>query len=180
MTIQEAMQSRHTVRRYTGRKIPEDICRRLRDRIEKNNEAFDLAMSLAVEDTGAFGPPPSAGSGQGGAELRHSGGAEPSRPGGGRGLLRGGRDAPGPDPGTELLVGGRDLQPQGREPEGRPGGGKNPGPHCRGLRRGSGRLSRIFENSAYLNCQIRRNKFWGLTKPPREAYPEPKFKSANR
>ncbi len=56
MTIQEAMQSRHTVRRYTGRKIPEDICRRLRDRIEKNNEAFDLAMSLAVEDTGAFGP----------------------------------------------------------------------------------------------------------------------------
>lgn len=56
MTLEEAIRSRHTVRRYTDRRIPGNVCEQLRDRIQKNNEAFDLAMYLVVEDSGAFSP----------------------------------------------------------------------------------------------------------------------------
>lgn len=56
MTMEEAMRSRHTVRRYTNRKIPGDVLERLRERIREDNEAQGLAMSLVTENTEAFGP----------------------------------------------------------------------------------------------------------------------------
>lgn len=56
MTLMEAIQSRHTVRRYTDRKIPEDIARQLAARIREHNGAHGLAMSLVTENTEAFSP----------------------------------------------------------------------------------------------------------------------------
>ena len=56
MTLEEAMRTRHTVRRYTDRKLPEDVLERLRERIQKNNEARGLSMSLVTENTEALGP----------------------------------------------------------------------------------------------------------------------------
>nr|WP_325211425.1 nitroreductase family protein [uncultured Oscillibacter sp.] len=56
MTLEEAMRTRHTVRRYTDRKIPGDILEQLRERIRRNNEEHGLAMSLVTENTEAFGP----------------------------------------------------------------------------------------------------------------------------
>lgn len=56
MTLEEAAQSRHTVRRYTDRKIPGEVLAALRERIEKDNKEYGLAMSLVVENREAFGP----------------------------------------------------------------------------------------------------------------------------
>lgn len=56
MTLEEAMRTRHTVRRYTDRKLPGDVLEGLRDRIRDNNEKYGLAMSLVTENTEAFGP----------------------------------------------------------------------------------------------------------------------------
>lgn len=56
MTLKEAMRSRHTVRRYTDRKLPEDIVERLNGQIGRNNRERGLAMSLVTENTEAFGP----------------------------------------------------------------------------------------------------------------------------
>ena len=56
MTIQEAMQNRHTVRRYTDRKLPEDVLRQLTERIQAHNQNRNLSMTLAVNNTEAFGP----------------------------------------------------------------------------------------------------------------------------
>ena len=56
MTLEEAMQTRHTVRRYTDRKLLGDVLEGLRDRIRENNEKYGLAMSLVTENTEAFGP----------------------------------------------------------------------------------------------------------------------------
>lgn len=56
MTLEEAMRSRHTVRRYTNRKIPGDVLEQLRERIRRDNEEQGLAMSLVTENTEAFGP----------------------------------------------------------------------------------------------------------------------------
>lgn len=56
MTLEEAMRTRHTVRRYTDRKLPGDVLKGLRDRIRENNEKYGLAMSLVTENTEAFGP----------------------------------------------------------------------------------------------------------------------------
>lgn len=56
MTLEEAMRTRHTVRRYTDRKLPGDVLEGLRDRIRDNNETYGLAMSLVTENTEAFGP----------------------------------------------------------------------------------------------------------------------------
>lgn len=56
MTIQEAIRTRHTVRRYTDRKIPEETVLRLTARIREHNERFHLRMRLVTENTDAFGP----------------------------------------------------------------------------------------------------------------------------
>ena len=56
MTLEEAMRARHTVRRYTDRKIPGDVLTRLNERIQENNQEHGLAMNLVTENTEAFGP----------------------------------------------------------------------------------------------------------------------------
>ena len=56
MTLEEAMRTRHTVRRYTEEKIPEDLLARLDERMRGCNERRGLAMSLVTENTEAFGP----------------------------------------------------------------------------------------------------------------------------
>lgn len=56
MTLEEAMRTRHTVRRYTDRKLPGDVLEQLRDRIRDNNGKYGLAMTLVTENTEAFGP----------------------------------------------------------------------------------------------------------------------------
>lgn len=55
MTLEEAMRARHTVRRYTDRKLPEDVLARLNERIQKNNQDYGLTMNLVTENTEAFG-----------------------------------------------------------------------------------------------------------------------------
>ena len=56
MTLEEAMRARHTVRRYTDRKLPEDTADHLTGRIQEHNSRRGLAMSLVTENTEAFGP----------------------------------------------------------------------------------------------------------------------------
>lgn len=56
MTLEEAMRTRHTVRRYTDRTLPGDVLEQLRDRIRDNNGKHGLAMILVTENTEAFGP----------------------------------------------------------------------------------------------------------------------------
>lgn len=56
MTLEEAMRSRHTVRRYTDRKLPGDIVEQLSGRIGRNNREHGLAMNLVTENTESFGP----------------------------------------------------------------------------------------------------------------------------
>lgn len=56
MTLEEAMRTRHTVRRYTEEKIPQDLLARLDERMRGCNERRGLAMSLVTENTEAFGP----------------------------------------------------------------------------------------------------------------------------
>ena len=56
MTLDEAMRSRHTVRRYTDRKLPGEVLEALDGRIQKNNREYGLAMNLVTENTEAFGP----------------------------------------------------------------------------------------------------------------------------
>lgn len=56
MTLEEAMRARHTVRRYTDRKLPEDTADQLTGRIQEHNSRRGLAMSLVTENTEAFGP----------------------------------------------------------------------------------------------------------------------------
>ncbi len=56
MTMEEAMRSRHTVRRYTDRKLPQAILEPLEGRVWRNNQEQGLAMRLVTENTEAFGP----------------------------------------------------------------------------------------------------------------------------
>lgn len=55
MTIKEAAERRHMVRRYTGRKIPKDIVERLTARIDEGNKKYNLKMKLVLENTEALG-----------------------------------------------------------------------------------------------------------------------------
>ncbi len=57
MTMQEAMAARHTVRSYTDRELPEEVCAQLWARIQANNDLCGLAMSLVTENTDAFSAP---------------------------------------------------------------------------------------------------------------------------
>lgn len=56
MTLEEAMRNRHTVRRYTDRKLPGDVVEQLNGRIGRNNREHGLAMGLVTENAEAFGP----------------------------------------------------------------------------------------------------------------------------
>ena len=46
MTMEEAMRSRHTVRRYTDRRLPREVLEPLEARVRRNNQEHGLAMSL--------------------------------------------------------------------------------------------------------------------------------------
>lgn len=54
MTMKEAMESRHMVRKYTNRKIPKEIVNRLTARINEHNKKYGLKMKLVLENTEAF------------------------------------------------------------------------------------------------------------------------------
>ncbi len=54
MTIMEAIKSRHTVRKYTNRHIPQEIVSLLIERIKQNNEKYNIDMNLVTENTDAF------------------------------------------------------------------------------------------------------------------------------
>lgn len=55
MTLTEAAECRHTVRKYTDRKIPQEIADKLAERINNGNENFGLDMKLITENTDALG-----------------------------------------------------------------------------------------------------------------------------
>lgn len=48
MTIKEAIKERHTVRRYSDRQISGELAEMLNARLEENNKAHGLAMSLVM------------------------------------------------------------------------------------------------------------------------------------
>lgn len=54
MTIQEAMQARHSVRSYTEKKIPEDLVTRLNAEIEACNRESGLHIQLVTDEPHAF------------------------------------------------------------------------------------------------------------------------------
>lgn len=54
MTIKEAMETRHTVRRYTDRVLSRETVSRLESRLAENNERYGLGMKLVTENTEAF------------------------------------------------------------------------------------------------------------------------------
>lgn len=55
MTLKEAAECRHTVRKYTDRKIPQEIADKLTERINACSEKFGLDMKLITENTDALG-----------------------------------------------------------------------------------------------------------------------------
>ena len=55
MTIKEAMECRHTVRKYTDRAIPPEVSEQLNARICENNDKFGINMTLVTENEAAFG-----------------------------------------------------------------------------------------------------------------------------
>lgn len=56
MDMLEAMRSRHTVRAYTNKPIPDDIVSLLTRRVAHDNQKYGTAITLRTEDTTAFGP----------------------------------------------------------------------------------------------------------------------------
>lgn len=54
MTLKEAMRVRHMVRKYTDEPIPDEIVEKLQARVAQNNERFDLAIKLMVNDASAI------------------------------------------------------------------------------------------------------------------------------
>ncbi|MDE7303472.1 MAG: nitroreductase [Oscillospiraceae bacterium] len=55
MTLKEAAECRHTVRKYTDRKMPQETADKLTERINACNEKFGLDMKLVTENTDALG-----------------------------------------------------------------------------------------------------------------------------
>lgn len=56
MELWEAMERRHTVRRYTEQRLPAEIVQRLEARIQANNRTHGLSMKLVTENSEAFQP----------------------------------------------------------------------------------------------------------------------------
>ena len=55
MTLNEAAECRHTVRKYTDKKLPADIADKLTERLNRCNEKYGLSMKLITENTDALG-----------------------------------------------------------------------------------------------------------------------------
>lgn len=54
MTLQEAIEARHSVRKYIDKEIPADIIAVLRDRIAEYNKVGNLNIQLVLNETKAF------------------------------------------------------------------------------------------------------------------------------
>ena len=54
MTIQEAIEARHSVRKYLDKEIPADIIAALQDKITECNNAGNLNIQLVQNETKAF------------------------------------------------------------------------------------------------------------------------------
>lgn len=54
MRIEEAIFTRHMVRKYIDKPIPAELIEKLNTRINDNNEKYDLAIKLMVNDENAF------------------------------------------------------------------------------------------------------------------------------
>ena len=143
MTVEEAMRSRHTVRRYTDRTLPGDVVEQLAGRIQKHNAERGLAMSLVAENKEAFGPV---------LRLLLAKGVRNY-------VVLAGPDRPGLDEavgycGADVMllaqtlglnswwVGGT-FSRKGLKKKRRPGGGENSGPLGPGLRRRPGRSPQV-------------------------------------
>lgn len=55
MTFNEAAERRHTVRRYTDKKLSDGIIEKLSERILRRNEKYGLSMKLITDNTDALG-----------------------------------------------------------------------------------------------------------------------------
>lgn len=56
MNMQEAMEKRHTVRKYTDKPLSDDIIEKLNERIELNNKEYNLFMKLMINNKKAINP----------------------------------------------------------------------------------------------------------------------------
>lgn len=54
MTLNEAAETRHTVRKYTDKKLPDDIIEKLNKRISDNNQKYGTSIKLITENTDAL------------------------------------------------------------------------------------------------------------------------------
>ena len=54
MTIKEALSQRHTVRRLTNKPIPEDVIKKILERIEFNNRSYNLRLIFVTEKSDDF------------------------------------------------------------------------------------------------------------------------------
>ena len=55
MNMIEAMEKRHMVRKYTDKKIEEDLIKKLNERIDMLNKKFSVSMKLMINDNHAVG-----------------------------------------------------------------------------------------------------------------------------
>jgi len=55
MTMQDAMEQRHTVRHFTATKLSAETIRRLQERTDANNLENDLSIRLIIDNTDALG-----------------------------------------------------------------------------------------------------------------------------
>lgn len=55
MTIQEAIEKRHMVRKYLDKPIPETLCTQLRERLQADNRASGLGLTLVTGNTNGLG-----------------------------------------------------------------------------------------------------------------------------
>lgn len=56
MTMEEAIRARHMVRKYTDRKLPQNIVNQLIVRINENNDKYGVNMKLVTENAEALNP----------------------------------------------------------------------------------------------------------------------------
>ena len=56
MTQTEAMQARHTVRKYTDSPLPAELVSKLNDRIKENNQNHSVSIKLITGDETVLGP----------------------------------------------------------------------------------------------------------------------------
>lgn len=54
MTLQDAMQARHTVRKYKKEPLSAEVVRQLNERIQAHNEKYGLRIQLVTENTDAL------------------------------------------------------------------------------------------------------------------------------